>query len=262
MNSPDVRFFLEHEHLLLMPEHTEWAHMARSGSWALALLALVGCAHPSTSPGEETCSVADTIACAVQCDEGTVSACQRLKQWAPALLDEQGHVAREVLQTGCTHGHAEACAREALHLFNAGQTAQAYALVEPVCKEHEWYACDVAAEIADAVPLPSRSDFKPRTVAALRSSPLPSSAGKSIAFPRVAFEAGTNGSTELLVGVRRDGQVVDVRILKSAGAAVLDRAARFAVRRLVWTPAIDKSGTAVDGLARYRVQFVFDEARI
>lgn len=229
---------------------------------AVAALAVgVGCAHRATgatTPGAQTCTPADTISCAVQCDEGEAQACQRLKTWVPGLLDAQGHVARTTLQAACTSGHAKACAREALHLFNAGNAAQAYALVEPMCTDREWYACDVAAEIADGLPLPSRDDFEPRKVVELSSSPLPSSAGKTIAFPRVAFEAGAVGSTQL-VGIRRDGQVVDVRVLKSAGA-VLDRAARFAVRRLVWTPAIDKSGAAVDGLARYRVQFVVDDS--
>lgn len=222
---------------------------------AVLVVSAIGCAHRSTVPGDETCTAADTIACAVQCDEGTTSACQRLTTWAPALLDEQGHVPREVLQTGCTNGHAEACAREALHLFNAGNAAAAYNLVEPVCNDREWYACDVAAEVADAVPLPSRDHFEPRKVAELSSSPMPSSAGRTIAFPRIAFEAGAVGSALLVVGVRRDGEVVDVRVVESAGA-VLDRAARFVVRRLAWAPAIDKSGNAVDGLAYYRVRFV------
>ncbi len=223
-----------------------------------ALAVGMGCAHRVTeasTPGAETCTPADTISCAVQCDEGITSACQRLTRWAPALLDEQGHVPREALQTACTNGHAKACAREALHLLNAGHAAAAYDLLEPVCNDREWYACDVAAEVADAVPLPSRDHFKPRKVAELLSSPMPSSAGKTIAYPRVAFEAGAVGSALLLVGVRRDGQVVGVRVVESAGA-VLDRAARFGVRRLVWAPAIDKSGAPVDGLARYRVRFV------
>lgn len=224
---------------------------------AVAALAVsVGCAHREATPGAETCTPADTIACAVQCDEGEAGACRQLTTWAPHLLDAQGHIARTTLQGACAAGHPQACAREALHLFNAGNAADAYALVEPMCTDREWYACDVAAEIADAVPLPPRGDFKPHEVAELSSSPLPS-AGKSIAFPRVAFEAGAVGSALFLVAVRRDGQVVDVRVRESAGP-VLDRAGRFAVRRLVWTPAIDKSGTAVDGLAWYRVQFVID----
>jgi hypothetical protein len=88
---------------------------------------LLGCVHRWIAPGGETCTIADTIACAVPCAEGLASACQRLAQWAPALLDEQGQVARATLQTASADGHPEACAREALHLFTAWQAAQAYA---------------------------------------------------------------------------------------------------------------------------------------
>jgi len=63
--------------------------------------------------GESIPAPADTIACAVQCDEGITSACQRLTTWAPSLLDEQGHIAREVLQTACANGHAKACSTRA-----------------------------------------------------------------------------------------------------------------------------------------------------
>lgn len=58
-------------------------------------------------------------------------------------------------------------------------------------------------------------------------------------YPRMAREAGVEGSVTLWIFVDKDGTVMDVRLYNSSGVNSLDQAAMAAARNTRWTPAMN-----------------------
>lgn len=68
------------------------------------------------------------------------------------------------------------------------------------------------------------------------------------AYPRDAYQAGLQGSVNVLVTVAADGRVTDTRVETSSGVASLDAAAAAGVRAWTFKPA-EKLGKPVDAQA-------------
>lgn len=236
--------------------HTEkWRRVVRRQLSLAVILVLGACAHTSTKPGEETCGVRDPIACAVQCDEGVESACSRLKDLEPSLLEPDRTVSVATLQGACDEGHPKACARRAVHLLREGKPAEAYALAEPHCRAEEWYPCDVAADAIAAIPLDSTHPFSAAKGAELAADAFLEKSEKTFSYPRTAYEEGKKGTSTILLAIARDGTIVKAKVAKSGGPE-LDRYALFIARRIKWHPAKNHEGKDVDSYIFHLVRFI------
>ena len=68
-------------------------------------------------------------------------------------------------------------------------------------------------------------------------------------YPRIALDAGVEGTVLVLVLVGRDGRALDVRIDPRHSVPLLDRAAEEAARRCVFTPALANGRPVIVWLA-------------
>ena len=76
-------------------------------------------------------------------------------------------------------------------------------------------------------------------------------------YPTDARREGIEGRVVLQVFIARDGSVKNVRVIKDPGGG-LGAAAKTAMLKERWRPAIDKRGKAVDTVITYSYLFVLD----
>jgi TonB family protein len=80
-------------------------------------------------------------------------------------------------------------------------------------------------------------------------------------YPPLALRAEMQGVTRTLITIGTDGRVLDCRILKSSGFALLDRhSCALVTARFVFDPALDSKGHAMEVQAVQPVAWVMPES--
>jgi protein TonB len=82
---------------------------------------------------------------------------------------------------------------------------------------------------------------------------------KGLDYPRAARSLGHEGRVLLKIEVSARGEVIDVEVVESSGHALLDQAARVAVRAWDFRPATER-GVPVRGSLLHRIVFRLEEA--
>lgn len=88
-----------------------------------------------------------------------------------------------------------------------------------------------------------------------RSQPM-ARARINASYPPLAEELGIEGSVNLKFLVNKDGLVSTVKIIESSGSKILDSAAKKAIKRAEFLPALDARGSPVASWGTQKINFV------